>query len=195
MNLRLTEARDSASGTRLYLPDPEDPNPSIDTAFAYTEAEVGGINRLLRSDVLAMMLQFNADQSGRTALKHDAHVFALACHTGDNQRGISFDFKHGGAKVQMSDYVFQFNDDEPLADDGDVIAIYDTQSEEIDDLRVAQRHLIVKASIDNDESIYLSKLGIKGAVAAHTYDDIRRVYPYEYPRVALIGSLVRVDSA
>lgn len=179
-----------ASAT-VYLPDPEQTEPNLGQRQFATEVEISGEKRDMLTQPLRMMMAFNQDYAGRLLLAHDCHVFALACRTDDDQRGVSYDLENGGASVKTSGYEFTRGIQEPDAQAGDIIFVRDAPPDDPLEFSLAARHVMVKASVDDKKPLYLSKLGINAAVAVHNFDTVAEFYNAQ--SAGIIRDISRVD--
>ncbi|MEK7059579.1 MAG: hypothetical protein AAB971_02380 [Patescibacteria group bacterium] len=177
----------AGTAARVFLPDPEDPDPNLSLNSLATSVEVTGQRREMLTGALRMMVAFNNNHSGRLMLGHDGHVFALACQTGDDQSGIRFD-TNSGATVEAEE-LFCDGLQELPTEAGGVLFIRNAPFD--DPLAfMANRYVMVRASLDDGVPLYVSKPG-GGAVIAHTFEEIQGFYPAQ--SAGIIGNLSRVD--
>ena len=187
----LVEAKIQRKPSGFYLPDPEQPDHGLQLNSPETIVKIDGHERELMTDVLAMMMKFNSDASGRAQLKHDCHVFALACQTGDDQRGVSFDLENGGSIIKTVGEEFAGDAEEPSTTPGGIVSVRDQTPDDALEFGMAGRHVMVRASIDYYEPLYVSKPGVNAAVAVHNFEAAANFYNAQ--SAGIIRELVRVD--
>lgn len=176
----------------IYLPGSDQAGdiPSLDGEFA--EVKVDGKVRKMSSKVLSMLIEFgldDAERDRRAGLKHDCYTFAMAYYTGDSLANLSFckprDFK---SSWQYKDPVDAELISDHLNDQvGDVIytgLVRPTSLYWINP-HISNCHYVVRAtpSEDNDP-LYVSKLGIHGPVAVHRMDEILKLFPAKLAGIA-----------
>ncbi len=161
----------------VYLPDPDEWDHGLNPTSLSTEIDISGEKREMLTLPLRMMLEFNATLGMREMLGHDCHVFALACRTGDDQGSISYRLEPDGSRVKIGPIELTGGAQEPETEAGDIVIIKDRSPDEGLEFDFANRHVMVRASVDNHERpLYVSKFGIASAVVVHDYIAAQQCY-------------------
>jgi hypothetical protein len=129
--------------------------------------------RELSPDVLAMAASFEKDHESRRKLGHDCIAFALACQTNDTLTGQEF-----GVSRRISLGEFTESNDDDNSNAGDVILLAGTNFS----LRKPRNigHFMVKASVDDLEDLYFSKLGTSGPVVLSNLENMKHYYSMDF---------------
>jgi len=137
-----------------------------------TEVAVDGRSRMLSSRLLRMAGVFALDIHKRAEQRQDCAVFALACESGDPFADAMFN-KPGGLKVVTDitpiEGVSLANADEIVASHmraGEIVITSSLRDPARFDNSIT--HYLVKASVDEEQALYLSKFSATGPALANS---------------------------
>jgi hypothetical protein len=162
---------------------PEDPNTWVQDTNTGSVAEVtvNDRQRILSTRLLRVAAAFALSADKRADRRQDCAVFALACESGSLFTEITFN-KPGGSKVvaditPIEGLSFD-NADEAVGSYMRVGGIVVTSSlRDPAKFASSKTHYLVKASVDNEQALYLSKFGATGPVGLSTLDASMDLYP------------------
>jgi len=156
-------------------------DPVFDLARPTMPATVDGRRRQLVTSVIRMLVLFNQDPARRTKLRQDCGAFALACYTGNHQRGVQF-----GTHARPAAYVRSVAIIRPRVSAIEPGKGLLTSGTVLENRRAQDKgrpvfHIMIRASADTDEAVedilWASKLSTGGVVMLHKLNGIDQVYP------------------
>lgn len=168
------------TSTRVWVPQLEgEDDPIITRPDKVTKFDFDGSAIRLSTPLLQIAAEFLRDPKKRAELGHNAAVFALACVTGDSQEGILFN-QPGGKTVK-----FDFDAEElprlvepSTTQAGETILTSGADpNEDRETILSAVPNLLVRANVDYETPLYLSKLGREGPVVLADFARMTEIYP------------------
>lgn len=180
--VRDTLRNDSNGATaEIYLPTSE---MTSDDASDFTLCDVDGDVRSINTNVLNMMRTFRNERLSRQELLHDCVVFALACTTGNPY--TDHEFEPGVKPIRVGKYNFSAPYEgasflqEPDIEAAQVAFTVDASPIDSDFRdRTHEFHFMVRATERYDPGgiLYISKFGVAGPIALHTFTATHDYYP------------------
>jgi hypothetical protein len=160
--------------TSLYLPDKHGPEALVRAGDPYVDIRVDGRPRVALTSVIKLVEQFTKQQTARAALGHDCAVFALAHETGNSYTEVPFN-RHGGKKVEVGRaWALSSARQATLTD---ILLTSSTAVNPGEPQNSTDRHFLVRATVDEEEPLYASKLAADGPVALSTFRQTAKLFP------------------
>jgi hypothetical protein len=157
--LRSPDGRTSISvwAPEIFSFSPRDNYPSSNVNIYLEEKK-----RLAASNVIKAIGHFAASHEKRAQLGQDCGAFAIACLTGGTLENFAFN-RPGGLATKVSEIGDMSSINEDIkAEPGNVIVL--GHPSDTHPTGIKPRHLIVRATADEDSPLYASKFGVRGPI-------------------------------
>jgi hypothetical protein len=173
---------DTGSVQDIFLPEPIKAGWHEDELSDVAEVVVGDSTVVMPTHLIRHVIEFGLterERERRTQLGHDCLVFALACESGDSQTDVGFG-PNSNRAVHIADFNINVTPEhgymtEPNLEAGQIAftadALPNFKAED------ANMHFMVRAGTDSQGTLYLSKFGPRGPIAAHRLDASLGFYP------------------
>ncbi len=164
---------DTRGRSNFWLPEPASYVTS-NVGNKFTQILLEGERRIASSNILGLIFQFSNEDEirRRVSLGHDCGTFALACQLNDPLSHDRFN-QAGGKKIVIDGKKpLSFAAHNNLETGSVILASLPGKSEK----QTRNLHLMVRATTDEGEPLYASKLGTYGPVVLSTLISSLRYY-------------------
>jgi|GEM_PF-6038767 len=142
----------------------------------HAEIDVGSEKRLVLAKLMDLVRIFTEQHEERIELGHDCFVFAFAWQCGGTMSKVDFSRK----RVGMRAFEARSQEGNPASmgsvSPGEIVLTDSARQNSSDFLRQSLSHFLVRATVDDGESLYASKMGT-GGVTLMTLEQSLAFYP------------------